>query len=88
LGKHGTFIKKMKVKNHPRISINPEVCSGKPVITGTRIPVSLLLGALSAGQTNEELLSDYPSIQKEDISAALAFATELSDFQDVSSEAA
>ena len=78
----------MKINNHPRISIDPNVCSGKPTITGTRIPVSLVLGALSAGQTAEELLSDYPSLCKEDISAALAFATELSEFQDISSEAA
>ncbi|HMO19261.1 MAG TPA: DUF433 domain-containing protein [Oligoflexia bacterium] len=78
----------MRVNNHPGISIDPKICSGKPVITGTRLPVSLILGALSAGQSAEELLADYPSLKKEDISAALAFATELSDFQDISSEAA
>ena len=78
----------MKIINHPRISMDPQICSGKPVITGTRVPVSLILGALSAGQTNEELLNDYPSLHNSDISAALAFATELSEFQDVSAEAA
>ena len=78
----------MKLINHPRISIDPNVCSGKPVILGTRVPVSLILGALAAGQTNEELIYEYPSINLEDISAALAFATELSEFQDFSSEAA
>jgi uncharacterized protein (DUF433 family) len=78
----------MIVNNHPRVSIDPKVCNGKPVITGTRIPVSLILGALSAGQSNAELLADYPSLTNEDISAALAFATELSEFHDVSSEAA
>ena len=78
----------IKLNKHPRISIDPKVCSGKPVISGTRIPVSLILGALSAGQSTQELLSDYPSLVQEDISAALSFATELSDFQDISSEAA
>jgi uncharacterized protein (DUF433 family) len=66
-----------------RIEINPMVCHGKPVIKGTRVMVSTILGALSAGDTIEMILEDYPNIAKEDVSAALAFASELSQFEDI-----
>jgi len=72
-----------QLQKHPRISINPKVCHGKPVIVGTRIIVSQLLGALSGGSSREELLLDYASIKAEDIDAALAFASELSLFEEV-----
>ncbi len=62
-----------------RIAISPTVCHGKPVIKGTRVLVSTLLGALSGGDSIEDLLNDYPNISKEDIAAALEFASELSD---------
>jgi uncharacterized protein (DUF433 family) len=68
-----------------RISINPDVCHGKPVIEGTRVLVSTLLGAL-AGDPIEDVLEDYPNITREDIAAALSFASELSDFQEASYE--
>lgn len=69
-----------------RISIRPEVCHGKPVIEGTRVLVSTLLGAL-ASDSIEEVLEDYPNVTREDIAAALSFASELSDFQEASYEA-
>ena len=68
-----------------RISINPEVCHGKPVIEGTRVLVSTLLGAL-ASDSMEVVLEDYPNITRDDIAAALSFASELSDFQETSYE--
>ena len=64
-----------------RISIDPAVCHGKPVIKGTRVLVSTLLGALAGGDTVEILLEDYPNITAEDVAAALEFASELSDYQ-------
>ena len=64
-----------------RISINPAVCHGKPVIAGTRVLVSTLLGALSGGDTIEMLLEDYPNVTRDDIHAALEFASQLSDYQ-------
>lgn len=64
-----------------RISINPLVCHGKPVVSGTRVLVSTILGALAAGDTAESVLEDYPGISAEDISAALEFAREASDYQ-------
>ncbi len=64
-----------------RITLNPLVCHGKPVIAGTRVLVSTILGALAAGDSVEMLLEDYPHLTREDIEAALAFAREVSEFQ-------
>ncbi len=66
-----------------RIEINPLVCYGKPVIKGTRVMVSTILGSLAGGDTIEMILEDYPNIEREDISAAFAFASELSQFEDI-----
>lgn len=67
---------------YERIDINPLVCHGKPIITGTRIPVSLILGVLAAGDSTEMLLEDYPALTQEDITAALAYASSLSNFEE------
>lgn len=61
-----------------RISINPNVCFGKPCIRGTRIWVSLILDFLANGATIEELLEEYPQLTKEDIYAAIAYGAEMS----------
>ena len=60
-----------------RISINPEVCFGKPCIRGTRIWVSLIVDNLADGVSEQELLKTYPQIKTEDIRAALAYAAEM-----------
>ncbi len=60
-----------------RISIDPKVCFGKPCIRGTRVWVSLIVDNLAAGTSEEEILEAYPSLTKEDIRAALAYAAEL-----------
>ncbi len=60
-----------------RISIDPKVCHGKPCIKGTRIWVSLIVDNLAAGSSEEEILEAYPSLKREDIRAALAFAAEM-----------
>ena len=65
-----------------RIEINPRICHGKPVIRGTRVLVCNILGALGAGDSIEDVLEDYPNITREDIQAALAFAGELSRFEE------
>ncbi len=59
---------------HERIEINPLICSGKPVIRGTRVIVSDLLNQLAAGQTFDDLKRGYPGLANEDIRAALEFA--------------
>jgi uncharacterized protein (DUF433 family) len=59
-----------------RITLNPEIRSGKPVIRGTRITVSDILEYLAGGMSEAEILEDFPDLQTEDISAALTFAAE------------
>ena len=59
-----------------RISIDPNVCFGKPCIRGTRIWVSLILDFLASGMKEAEVLEDYPQLTSEDIRAALAYGAE------------
>ncbi|MCW5849775.1 MAG: DUF433 domain-containing protein [Anaerolineae bacterium] len=61
---------------HPlleRISIDPQVCFGKPVIRGTRIWVSLILDFLANGMTFDEILAEYPQLTETDLRAAIAY---------------
>ena len=60
-----------------RISVDPNVCFGKPCIRGTRIWVSLILDFLASGTTMEELLEEYPQLTVEDIRAAIAYGAEM-----------
>ena len=59
-----------------RVSINPQVCFGKPCIRGTRIWVSLILDLLASGMAEAELLAEYPGLAHEDILAAIAYGAE------------
>jgi len=63
-------------RDHPRISQNPKVMVGKPVIKGTRIPVELILRMLGAGWSIATILEGYPHLTREDILAAQAFAAD------------
>ncbi len=60
-----------------RITLNPKVCFGKPTIRNMRYPVETMLDLMSAGMTTEELLEDYPDLEKEDLQACLLFASKL-----------
>ena len=60
-----------------RISIDPNICFGKPCIRGTRIWVSLLLDLLADGMSVEEVLAEYPHLAEEDIRAAIAYGAEI-----------
>ena len=60
-----------------RITVDPEICHGKPCIRGLRYPVETILELLTAGMTTDEILADYEDLEREDIFAALAFATRL-----------
>lgn len=62
-----------------RITINPDVCHGKPTVRNMRYTVSMILDLLSSGMTMEELTADYPALQKEDIQACLFYASRLSE---------
>ena len=61
-----------------RIELNPEVCSGRPVVRGTRITVDTVLGYLSAGDSVEEVLEAHPRLQREDVLACIEYARRLS----------
>jgi uncharacterized protein (DUF433 family) len=65
----------------PRITMNPEVCMGKPCIRGIRFPVTTLLGYLAGGMSHERLLAEFPFLEKEDILESLAFAAVAMDEQ-------
>ena len=60
-----------------RITIHPDICNGRPVIAGTRIPVQTIMEFLGAGDSVEDVLQAYPSLKKEDIFACLQFAAKL-----------
>ena len=62
-----------------RITVNPEVCTGKPCIRDLRFPVSRVLGLLAAGETRESILKAYPYLELEDIDEALHFAAYLAE---------
>lgn len=61
-----------------RISIDPNICFGKPCIRGTRLWVSLILDNLAEGVTEKDLLEEYPGLTHEDILAAIAYGAEMS----------
>lgn len=61
-----------------RITINPQVCSGKPCVRGHRIWVSLILDLLASGMSVEEVLEDYPDLSREDVLACIAYGAEMS----------
>ncbi|MBF0225421.1 MAG: DUF433 domain-containing protein [Desulfobacterales bacterium] len=66
----------MKFNN--RITLDPNICHGKPCIRGLRYPVEMILELLSSGMSMDDIINDYNDLNKEDILAALSFATHLS----------
>ena len=68
-----------------RITINPEICHGKPVVRGLRYPVENVLEWLGAGMTIDEILEDYEDLEQEDIYAVLSYAAHLSQVKRIQS---
>ncbi len=66
-----------------RITVDPKVMVGKPVIRGTRIPVALILKMLGQGIPVEEILREYPRLEKVDIEAAIAYAARVVEHEEV-----
>ena len=66
---------------YPHISIDPNVCHGQVCIRGTRIPVHQIIHMLAGGDTIEELLTEYPSLKREDILTCLGYAASLAEEQ-------
>ncbi len=66
-----------------KITINPDVCHGKPTIRGLRYPVDMMLELLASGMTTEEILADYLDLQKEDILACIEYAAKLTQVKSI-----
>ena len=66
-----------------RITINPEICHGKPVIRGMRYPVENLLELMASEMTFEEILQDYPDLEKKDLLACLVYAAKLTSLNSI-----
>jgi len=60
-----------------RITLNPEICFGKPTVRNSRYSVEMLLDLMSAGMTFDEIIEDYPALEREDLQACLIFAAKL-----------
>ena len=61
---------------HDRVTVDPKIMFGKPVIKGTRVPVELVLRKIAAGMTDQQILEHHPHLCVEDIRAAVAFAAD------------
>ncbi|HLG20783.1 MAG TPA: DUF433 domain-containing protein [Bdellovibrionota bacterium] len=59
---------------HDRVSTNPKICHGKPCIKGTRVLVSTILDSLQSGESDAEILRQFPSLKDSDIRAAIGYA--------------
>jgi uncharacterized protein (DUF433 family) len=66
-----------------RIEVNPAICNGKPVIRGTRMRVSNILGMVAGGYSVDRILTAYPDLSREDVSAALEYAAKVVDEEQV-----
>ncbi len=62
-----------------RIEVNPAICSGKPVIRGTRIMVRNILGMVAGGYTVDKIVASYPELAREDVTAAIEYAANIVD---------
>jgi len=66
-----------------RITIDSEICHGKPSIRGLRYPVEMILQLLSSGMSTEEILEDYEDLEKEDVMASLLYASKLTEVKSI-----
>ena len=73
----------MKDRLLSRIEHNPNIMLGKPVVKGTRLPVEVILEKLAYGETDEEILEEYPFLKKEDIKASLLYAAKTLSLEEV-----
>ena len=69
------------MKDLDRITIDPEICLGRPTIRGMRIPVSVVLKMLGSGCSTAEVLAAYPELEKEDVRQAIQYAAWLASDQ-------
>jgi uncharacterized protein (DUF433 family) len=70
---------KMELAGYPRISIDTDVCGGRPVVAGTRLRVSDILEMLAGGSDTQEIVTDFPYVTVDDVRACLAYAAGVTD---------
>lgn len=70
-----------------RITLDPDICNGKPTIRGLRITVKTILEYLAAGETLENILDAYPVLEREDVFAAMQYAVKMSDHEVIAKSA-
>ena len=75
------FCTAMPMRWQDRIVSTPDVLKGKPRLKNTRIPVSLILGYLAEGASTDDILQEFPDLEKEDVAACLSYARDLSEFE-------
>lgn len=66
-----------------RITINPDICHGKPTIRGMRYPVENILELLASGMSNQQILEDYPDLENEDLLACINYASKLAHLKSI-----
>jgi uncharacterized protein (DUF433 family) len=71
----------METRWQDHIVSTPDVLRGKPRLENTRIPVSLVLGYLASGATPEDVMEEFPDLTRQDVTACLSYARDLSDFE-------
>jgi uncharacterized protein (DUF433 family) len=69
----------MTITGFPRISVDASICSGRPVVAGTRLRVTDVLDMLASGASEAEIVGDYPYVKSADIRACLAYAASMAD---------
>jgi len=69
----------MSAEIFPRVTIDPDVCFGKPTIRGMRIRVSDVLSMLAGGMSADQIVADYPYLERDDVQAAIAYAAKATD---------
>jgi uncharacterized protein (DUF433 family) len=67
--------------NYPRITVDPEICFGKPCIKGTRMPVASVLAYISGGMSIDDFLKEFNWISREDVLQAISFASGMIDYR-------
>jgi uncharacterized protein (DUF433 family) len=72
--RHRLLVQEAEMHNLTRITFNPEVMGGKPCIRGMRVTVGAIVGLVASGKTIDEVLADYPYLEREDILEALSYA--------------
>lgn len=64
-------------EQNPRISLDPDILAGKPVVRGTRLSVEFVLGLLADGWSDADVLANYPALSRDDLLACLAYARDI-----------